>query len=227
MPGFNSRHVVHNTRLSTVEQQLSPKERQEIEARLANYHIPLQILQIIAEECDCGEAITGRREMRGKSREPSLISRLNDRSLIQLRQTFLDCEDSFSRFRFAVLLSSRYTPSSFKFVMAKKIQGDSGQEHVFDVCIFSRATEDLIAVGMQNKDADRKATDAKLLQTYLSTVGDVWATHPSLRSAYYSSSYGYGCHPSRLASKQSKKGMSVEFSFLEFHDKVYRQFREQ
>ncbi len=214
--------------MSAVKQQLSPKERQEIESRLANYHIPLQILNIIAEESNCIEAITGRRETRGKNKEPSLISRLNDEALIQLRQTFLDCEDSHSRLRFAVLLSSKFSPASFKFVMEKSIPGGSGREYSFDVCVFSRATEDLVAVGMQNNDARKRAADAKQLNGYLDTVGDVQAAHPHLRSAYYASSYGYGCEPSRLAAKmQSGKAVSMEMHFLEFHDRVYRPVKEQ
>ena len=214
--------------MSAVKQQLSPKERQEIEARLANYHIPLQVLYIIAEGCNCGEVVEGRKEVRGKGKESSLISRLNDEALVQLRQAFLDCEDSFSKFRFAVLLSSKFSPSSFKFVMGKKIQGNSGHEYGFDVCIYSRATEDLVAVGMQNNDAEKRATDAKLLHKYLDTVRDIMAAHPNLRSAYYASSYGYDCDPSRLAAKaQSKKGAGLEMNFLEFQDRVYRPFKEQ
>lgn len=183
---------------------------------------------MIAEECNCGEAVTGRKETRGKSKEPSLISRLNDEALIKLRQTFLDCEDSFSRFRFAVLLSSKFTPSLFKFVMAKKIRGISNQEYIFDVCIYSRATEDLVAVGMQNNDPEKRATDTRHLHKYLHTVSDVFTAHTSLRSAYYSSSYGYDCPPLRLAAKmQFGKGVKVEINYLEFSDKVYRQIREQ
>lgn len=218
--------MLHTMCLSAVKQQLSPRERQEIESRLANYHIPLQILHIIAEESNCIEAITGMRETRGKSKEPSLISRLNDEALVQLRQTFLDCEDSHSRFRFAVLLSSKFTPSSFKFVMERNVRGGSGHEYSFDVCVYSRATEDLVAVGVQNNDAEKRATNAKLLHKYLDAIGDVMAMHPNLRSAYYASSYGYNCDPSRLAAKtQSRK--SVELNFLEFHDRVYRPFKEQ
>lgn len=213
--------------LSVVKQQLSSKERQEIESRLSSYHIPLQILHIIAEENNCIEAITGRRDARGRNKEPSLISRLNDEALIQLRQTFLDCEDSHSRFRFAVLLSSKFTPTSFKFVMERSILGGSGREYSFDVCIFSRATEDLVAVGMQNNDARKRTADAKKVNTYLDTIGDILVTHPNLRSAYYTSSYGYGCEPSRLAAKmQSSKGICMEMIFLEFHDRVYRPVKE-
>lgn len=194
---------------------------------MSNYHIPLQILHIIAEESNCVEAITGRREARGRNKEPSLISRLNDEALVRLRQTFLDCEDSHSRFRFAVLLSSKFTPASFKFVMERSILGGSGREYSFDVCVFSRATEDLVAVGMQNNDARRRAADAKQLNRYLDTIGDVLVAHPKLRSAYYTSSYGYGCEPSRIAARmQSGKGVCVEMNFLEFHDRVYRPVKE-
>ncbi len=214
--------------LSAVKQQLSPKERQEIESRLANYHIPLQILNIIAEESNCIDAITGRRETRGRNKESSLISRLNDEALVRLKQTFLDCEDSQSRLRFAVLLSSKFTPSLFKFVMEKSIPGGSGRESSFDVCVFSRATEDLVAVGMQNNDASKRAADAKQVNKYLDTVGDVQAAHPHLRSAYYTSSYGYSCEPSRLAAKmQCGKDVCVEMNFLEFHGRVYRPVKGQ
>lgn len=220
--------MLHTMCLSVVKQHLSPKERQEIESRLANYHIPIQILYIIAEECNCVEAITGRKETRGRTKGPSLISRLNDEALIQLRQTFLDCTDSHSRFRFAVLLSSKFTPASFKFVMEKNIRGSSGQEYSFDVCIYSRTTEDLVAVGMQNNDAGKKATDAKRLHKYLDTIEDVLATHPNLQSVYYVSSYGYDCDPSRIAAKiQFRKDARMEMNFLEFQDGVYRPIKEK
>jgi hypothetical protein len=32
---------------------LTVKERQDVEARLAKYNIPLQILQMVAEQCEC------------------------------------------------------------------------------------------------------------------------------------------------------------------------------
>jgi hypothetical protein len=214
--------------LSTVEQQLSPNERREIESRLASYQIPFQILQIIAQECNCTEAISSGRETRAKGREHSLISRMNDKALIQLRQTFLDCEDSFSRFRFAVLLSSKFNPARFKFVIEKHLRGESNQEYLFDVCVYSRATEELVAAGMQNNDTAMRATDGKLMQKYLNAIVDVWKAHPTLRGAYYSSSYGYGCDPSRLVAQiRLGKDANLEFSFLEFYDRVYRQARGQ
>jgi hypothetical protein len=217
--------------LSTAEQQsLSLKERLEIESRLANYHIPIQILQIVAEECNCGKLVSGEMEVRGRSNKHSLIiSSLNDQSLIQLKQIFLDCEDSSSRFRFAVLLSSKFPPVTFKFVMAKKLQGKSGQEYIFDVCIFSRATEELVAVGMQNNDTNKGAADAKLLHKFHSIISDILPVNSGMRSAYYSSSYGYDCNPLHLATKkrQAEVGSyNTEIYFLEFRDGVYREIRE-
>lgn len=213
--------------MSAVEQLLSPKERQAIESRLSNYHIPLQILQLVAEECGCTEAISGGRETRGKGKAPSLVSRLNDRALIQLRQIFLECDDSFSAFRLAVFLSSKFTPVSYKFVMAKSIRGKSDLEHVLDVCVYSRETEDLVAFGMQNNEG--KASDTKALHKFLGTVNDISAAHLGVRSAYYSSSYGYGRDPSGLAAKNqsARQDGRTEVKFLEFHDGVYRQIKDQ
>ena len=208
--------------LSAIGQQLSPEERQEIVSRLANYHIPLQILQLVAEECDCTEVVAGKREMSGRTKTSALIAGLNDKSLIQLRQIFLDCKDSLSGFRFAVFLSSKFTPFSYKFVMAKKVRGKSNLEYTLDVCVYNRSTEELVAVGMQNNDTEKQVSDAKSLQRFVTTVGDVLAEHPSVRSAYYTSSYGYGCDPSRFAAK-TKNGVhgKVEIKFLEFRDGVY------
>lgn len=111
--------------------------------------------------------------------------------------------------------------------MERSILGGSGREYSFDVCVFSRATEDLVAVGMQNNDARRRAADAKQLNVYIDTISDVLVAHPSLRSAYYTSSYGYGCEPSRIAARmQSGKSACVEMNFLEFHDRVYRPVKE-
>jgi anion-transporting ArsA/GET3 family ATPase len=39
--------------LSAIEHMLSVKQREDVEARLANYNIPFQILQMVAEQCEC------------------------------------------------------------------------------------------------------------------------------------------------------------------------------
>lgn len=155
------------------------------------------------------------------------MSRLNDRALIQLKQIFLECDDSFSAFRLAVFLSSKFTPVSYKFVMGKSIHGKSDLEHVLDVCIYSRETEDLVAIGLQNNDG--RASDTKSLHKFLSTVNDISAAYPGVRSVYYSSSYGYGRDPSGLVTKNqsARQEGRTEVKFLEFHDGVYRLIKEQ
>lgn len=182
----------------------------------------------MAAECNCEDAVSSEREVRGKNRKPSRISRMNDQSLIQLRQIFLDCDDSSSRYRFAVLLlSTKFPPFSFKFVMSNQLHGKSGKEYIFDVSIFSRVTEDLVAVGMQNNDASKSATDAKSLDNFFSIVNDLLEDYPTVRSAYYSSSYGFHCNPNTLATKRQHKESrhNIEINFLEFQDGVYREIR--
>lgn len=202
----------------------------EIESRLANYHIPIQILQLVAIECNCGEIVSSMREVRGRSsNKTSLISRMNDKALIRLKQIFLDCDDSASGLRFAVFLSTKFPPVSYKFVMAKNLRGKSGHEYICDVCIFSRATEELVVVGMQNNDAHKGGADTKLLNEFHSIIGDILAMYPSVRSVYYSSSYGYDCNPFHLATDEESKAVpsinTAEINFLEFRDGVYREIR--
>ncbi len=223
MCGFNSRHAVTMHVLSEIVQELSSKERQEIMSRLANYHIPLQILQLVAEECNCSEVVADRRETYGRTKAPTLIAGLNDKSLIQLRQIFLDCEDSLSNFRFAVFFSSKFAPFLFKFVMAKKVRGKSNLEYTPDICVYSRSTEELVAVGIQNNDTEKRASDAASLRKFLAAIDDIAAAHQSVRSAYYASSYGYDCDPLRFETKAQKASANgkAEIKFLEFRDGVY------
>jgi len=209
--------------LSAIEQQLSVSERQEVLSRLASYQIPLQILELVADECHCSEVIAGRRETHGRTNSSSLVAGLNDQSLIRLRQIFLDCKDSLSSFRFAVFLSSKFTPFSYKFVIAKKVRGKSKLEYALDVCVYSRATEDLVAIGIQNNDTEKRTSDEKSLRKFLTTIGDIVAEHPSVRIAYYASSYGYGLDPSRFETgiKKADTDAKVEIKFLEFRDGLY------
>lgn len=156
-----------------------------------------------------------------------MISRMNDQSMIQLKQIFLDCDDSSSRFRFAVLLSTKFPPISYKFVLSNKLRSESGKEYIFDVSIFSRSTEDMVAVGMQNNDTSKSATDAKSLNNFLNIMNDVLVAYPSVRSVYYSSSYGFDCNPLVLATKRQRETSTynTEINFLEFRDGVYREIR--
>jgi hypothetical protein len=210
--------------LSAMDHMLTVKQRQDIEAHLTNYNIPLQILQMVAKQCECTiETRSTREELALKPKLSLLLARLNDRAIILLQQIFLDCHESLSSFRFTVFLSSRYSPRMHKFVIDGKISGKSSSEYTFDVCIYSRHTGDLIAVGMQNKNTKQQASDSKSLSIFLAIIDDVSSAHPQLQGAYYSSSYGY--QPLSLARKNALRkenaGRKVEIKFFEYRDKMY------
>jgi anion-transporting ArsA/GET3 family ATPase len=210
--------------LSAIEHMLSVKQREDVEARLANYNIPFQILQMVAEQCECAiETRSTRKELALKPKLSLLLARLNDRAIILLQQIFLDCHDSLSTFRFTVFLSSRYSPMMHKFVIDGKISGKSNSEYTFDVCIYSRRTGDLIAVGMQNKNTKQQGSDSSSLSKFLAIIDDVSSAHTQLHGAYYSSSYGY--QPLSIARKNAirKKNAckKMEIKFFEYKDKMY------
>jgi hypothetical protein len=210
--------------LSAIEHSLSVKQREEVEAHLANYNIPFQILQMVAEQCECAiETRSTEKELARKPKLSLVFARLNDRAIILLQQIFLDCHESLSTFRFTVFLSSRYSPMMHKFVIDGKISGKSNSEYTLDVCIYSRRTGDLIAVGMQNKNTKQQGSDSKSLSRFLGIIDDISSAYPQLRGAYYSSSYGY--QPLSLAGKKAVRrenaGQEVEIKFFEFKDKIY------
>jgi hypothetical protein len=203
---------------------LTGKQRQDIETRLASYNIPLQILQMVAEQCQCTiDPRSTRKELTLKPKVSLLLARLNDRAIILLQQIFLDCHESLSSFRFTVFLSSRYSPMMHKFVMDEKIRGKSNSKYTFDVCIYNRRTGDLIAVGMRNKSTKQQGSDTKSLSRFYGIIDDVSGAHPQLQGAYYSSSHGY--QPLSVARKDAiqKKntGRKVEIGFFEYKDKMY------
>jgi hypothetical protein len=203
---------------------LTVKQRQDIEAHLTNYNIPLQILQMVAKQCECTiETRSTREELALKPKLSLLLARLNDRAIILLQQIFLDCHESLSSFRFTVFLSSRYSPRMHKFVIDGKISGKSGSEYTFDVCIYSRSTGDLIAVGMQNKNTKQQASDSKSLSIFLAIIDDISSAHPQLQGAYYSSSYGYQLLSlaRKNALRKENAGRKVEIKFFEYRDKMY------
>jgi hypothetical protein len=210
--------------LSAIEHVLTVKQRQDVEARLANYNIPLQILQMVAEQCECTfDTGSTRKELALKPKLSLLLARLNDRAIILLKQIFLDCHESLSSFRFTVFLSSRYSPMTHKFVIDRKISGKSNSQYTFDVCIYSRSTGDLLAVGMLNKNTRQQGSDSKSLSKFYRIIEDVRIAHPKLQGAYYSSSYGY--QRLSLARKNTLKnedaGKKVEIKFFEYKDKMY------
>ena len=207
-----------------MDHMLTVKQRQDIEAHLTNYNIPLQILQMVAKQCECTiETRSTREELALKPKLSLLLARLNDRAIILLQQIFLDCHESLSSFRFTVFLSSRYSPMMHKFVIDGKISGKSNSQYTFDVCIYSRRTGDLIAVGMRNKNTTQQGSDSKSLSRFYGIIDDVSRAHPQLQGAYYSSSYGY--QPLSAARKNAiqkqNAGRKVEIKFFEYKDKIY------
>jgi hypothetical protein len=217
-------HSIIGFILSAIEHTLSVKQREDVEARLANYNIPYQIIQMVAEQCECAiETHNTEKELARKPKLSLLFARLNDRAIILLQQIFLECHESLSTFRFTVFLSSRYSPMMHKFVIDGKIRGKSNSEYTFDVCIYSRRTGDLIAVGMQDKNTKQQGSDSKSLSRFLEIIDDVSSAYPQLRGAYYSSSYGY--QPLSPAGKSSIRredaGEKVEIKFFEYKDKMY------
>lgn len=200
------------------------KQREDVEAHLANYNIPFQILEMVAEQCECAiETRSTEKELARKPKLSLLFARLNDRAIILLQQIFLDCHESLSTFRFTVFLSSRYSAMMHKFVINEKISGKSNSEYTFDVCIYSRRTGDLIAVGMQNKNTKQQGSDSKSLSRFLGIIDDVSSAYPQLQGAYYSSSYGYQplSLPGKKAIRRENAGQEVEIKFFEFKDKIY------
>ena len=110
-----------------------------------------------------------------------------------------------------------------KFVIDGKIIGKSNSEYTFDVCIYSRRTGDLIAVGMQNKNTKQQGSDSSSLSKFLAIIDDVSSAHTQLRGAYYSSSYGY--QPISMVRKNAIRRKNVykkmEIKIFEYKDKMY------
>ena len=196
--------------------QLNDEERHKIESRLANYNIPSQILEMVAESCGCKMEFGS---IRRRTNLAARLSKLNGQSIILLQQIFLDCKDCFSIFRLATYLSSIYNPKSYKFAMEKDVCGKSGTKYTFDVCIYERNTEDLIAVGVHNKNIE-KAADSKCLQRFLRSIKDICTIEKHMQRMYYVSSYGY----ENINSALLMKNQSIddrEVKFLEYKDKIY------
>ena len=135
--------------------QLDDQQRQRIEISLANYNIPFQILEKIADKCGC--KIDARSFLtRGSGERANRFSCLNNETILLLRRIFLDCENSFSSYRLAVYMSWNYYPKYYRFLMSHALEGISGTKYFVDVCIYTKNTEDLVAVGIQNRKMVRK-----------------------------------------------------------------------
>jgi hypothetical protein len=205
---------------------LTLEQRQKIESRLSNYSIPLQILQMVAEDSQC-DAISAETRLKGTGRNAKnshILAALNDKSILLLQQIFLECQDSFSNFRLAVYLSSRWSPIRHKFVMGEMVSGKSKQAYTCDVCVHDRETEEVVAIGMQNNNAGQKASDNESLGQFIGALADLYAKHPRLHSAYYASSYGYkDKDPARVVKRVRAKAEcgGIEIMLLEYKNTAY------
>ena len=72
--GFNSLSYPYTIGfiLSAIEHILSMKQREDVEAHLANYNIPFQILQMVAEQCECAIEPRSNRKRTGKKTQAAL-----------------------------------------------------------------------------------------------------------------------------------------------------------
>jgi len=209
---------------STTMKLMTSNRRAELETRLGSYNIPIQILQMVADRCECefDPRVDGRKYVR-EPKLAALLPRLNDKSIILLEQIFLECHDSFSAFRFAVFLISIYGPMTHKFVMEDKVEVKPGIQYSFDVGIYSRNTDKLVAVGVQNNEEMDAATKKKSIRRFLAIVKDL--SSMGIRGAYYSSSNGYPeGEPWRVAMKTSMNG-ETEVKFFDYRDRVYMEIK--
>lgn len=216
------------------DQLLTTKQRNTIESQLKNYDIPVQVLQMVARESNCDIDIPGEA---GKSVKKINLARIlpqmDNKSLVKLQQIFLECQDSFSHFRFAVYLSTMYSSFRYKFVINENTSSVSSGESFFDVCIYNRDTDLLVAVGGQNNDPESRPANNTSIQHFLKTFIKLKATTPTLRGAYYASSYGYDCDISsihkfwdqnRVQIIEQDQDKPTELKFFEYKDKVYFEY---
>ncbi|WP_148680743.1 hypothetical protein [Candidatus Nitrososphaera gargensis] len=106
--------------------------------------------------------------------------------------------------------------------MNEKIAGESGLEYSFDVGIYGRSSEKLVAVGMQNNDKAQQPADTNSLHKFLAAIKDLRAVHPDMQGAYYSSSYGYQDDSAwHLARRHGEGADKTEIRFFDYKDKIY------
>ena len=206
--------------------QLNDQQRQRIEVSLANYNIPFQILEKVAEKCGC--KIDARSFVtRGSGEKANRFSSLNNETILLLQRIFLDCEDCFSNYRLAVYMSWNYYPKYYKFLINQNLVGVSGANYPVDVCVYAKNTQTLVAVGIQNQENGKK-TDNKSLKTFLRSIKDIRGIEQHIQSAYYASSFGYeeNSDLKELIGKYSKiKDMILKY--VEFRDKVFCEISPQ
>jgi hypothetical protein len=172
---------------------LTLEERQRIEARLANYNIPLQILQMVAEQC--GGSLDTSVAGKGQARQPKLpllLARLNDQAILMLQQIFLDCHDIHSGFRL-VCIYNRLTGELKAVAMQNNSTGQKASDNRA-ISEFLHAIEDVAL-------AHRSLYSAY----YSSSYGYENASSIKKNSK----------------SRNNDEGKKLEIKFLEYNDKMY------
>jgi hypothetical protein len=206
--------------------QLNDQQRQRIEVSLANYNIPFQILEKVAEKCGC--KLDARTFVtRGSGEKANRFSSLNNETILLLQRIFLDCEDCFSNYRLAVYMSWNYYPKYYKFHINQKLVGASGTNYPVDVCVYAKNTQTLVAIGIQNQENGKK-TNNKSLKIFLRSIKDICGIERHVQSAYYASSFGYEENSDlrELIGKYSRiKDMILKY--VEFRDKVFCEISPQ
>jgi hypothetical protein len=111
--------------------------------------------------------------------------------------------------------------------MSQGLEGVSGTKHFVDVCIYTKNTEDLVAVGIQNPENGKK-TDSKSLKAFLKSIKDICGLEKRIQSVYYASSFGYEENNDlkELIGKYSKIN-EMMVRFIEFRDKVFCEINPQ
>jgi hypothetical protein len=211
---------------------LTTTQRREIESQLKNYDIPMQILQMVASENNCNiDILTKNGKAIRRSNLELFLPKMDDKSIITLQQIFLDCQDVFSHFRFAVFLSSKFSSLQYKFIVNENVMGVSGDKHFLEVCIYGRESGLLVAVGGQNNNPDSRPASNESIQAFLTAVKALYLEHPSLRGAYYASSYGYSANIRSMNNLWDKtqaigqdSSRAMEIKFFEYKDKVYFEY---
>lgn len=119
-----------------------------------------------------------------------------------------------------------------KYVMDDRIIGSNSKlSYLIDVSIYKRLTEELVAVGMQNKNETHHASDDKSLREFLTIVEDLRIAHPQLQGAYYTSSYGYkdkdpaGHFKVSGRNKESNTERTIDIKFFEYKDNIYFEWK--
>jgi hypothetical protein len=124
-------------------------------------------------------------------------------------------------------MSWNYYPKYYKFLMSQNLEGVSGTKYLVDVCVYTKNTQDLVAVGIQNQENGKKA-DSKSLKTFLKSIKDICGIEKRIQNIYYASSFGYEENNDlkELIAKYSKINDTM-LRFIEFRDKVFCEINPQ